>query len=86
MKITQTQAQIVKLPADEPLAGGPPFYRPFHQFIALDVRTDAGIEGVGYTTFAGPLTATFFGTGYLHPGPGTWGSLATMLIWAAIRL
>ena len=58
MKITQTQAQIVKLPADEPLAGGPPFYRPFHQFIALDVRTDAGIEGIGYTTFAGPLTAT----------------------------
>ena len=30
------------------------------------------------------LTATFFGTGYLHPGPGTWGSLATMLLWAAI--
>src|SRR3974377_969323 len=30
------------------------------------------------------LTATFFGTGYLKPGPGTWGSLATMLLWAAI--
>jgi phosphatidylglycerophosphatase A len=30
------------------------------------------------------LTATFFGVGRLHPGPGTWGSAATMLLWAAI--
>jgi phosphatidylglycerophosphatase A len=28
--------------------------------------------------------ATFFGAGRLHPGPGTWGSLATMLVWAVI--
>jgi phosphatidylglycerophosphatase A len=27
------------------------------------------------------LTATFFGTGYLKPGPGTWGSAATVLLW-----
>jgi phosphatidylglycerophosphatase A len=27
------------------------------------------------------LTATFFGTGYLHPGPGSWGSAATVLMW-----
>jgi len=27
------------------------------------------------------LTATFFGTGYLHPGPGSWGSAATVLLW-----
>jgi phosphatidylglycerophosphatase A len=27
------------------------------------------------------LVATFFGTGYLHPGPGTWASLASTLIW-----
>jgi phosphatidylglycerophosphatase A len=27
------------------------------------------------------LTATFFGIGYLRPGPGTWGSLATVLLW-----
>ena len=36
-------------------------------------------------TSAGPLwarlTATFFGTGYLRPGPGTWGSAATVLLW-----
>lgn len=30
------------------------------------------------------LTATFFGIGYLRPGPGTWASAATMLLWAAI--
>ncbi len=30
------------------------------------------------------LTATFFGIGRLHPGPGTWGSAATVVIWAAV--
>jgi len=30
------------------------------------------------------LVATFFGIGHLHPGPGTWGSAATVVIWAAI--
>src|SRR5277367_5207025 len=28
------------------------------------------------------LVATFFGTGRLKPGPGTWGSLATVILWA----
>jgi phosphatidylglycerophosphatase A len=27
------------------------------------------------------LTATFFGTGYLRPAPGSWGSAATVLLW-----
>jgi phosphatidylglycerophosphatase A len=27
------------------------------------------------------LMATFFGIGWLKPGPGTWGSLATVLLW-----
>jgi len=27
------------------------------------------------------LVATFLGVGRLHPGPGTWGSLAAMLLW-----
>jgi phosphatidylglycerophosphatase A len=27
------------------------------------------------------LVATFFGIGYLRPGPGTWGSAATVLLW-----
>ena len=28
------------------------------------------------------LIATFFGVGRLKPGPGTWGSLATVILWA----
>jgi phosphatidylglycerophosphatase A len=27
------------------------------------------------------LVATFFGVGYLRPGPGTWGSAVTVLLW-----
>ena len=30
------------------------------------------------------LVATFFGTGRLKPGPGTWGSVATVILWALI--
>ena len=30
------------------------------------------------------LIATLFGIGRLHPGPGTWGSAATVLLWAAL--
>jgi len=29
------------------------------------------------------VTATFFGAGYGKPGPGTWGSVAAFLLWAA---
>ena len=29
------------------------------------------------------LVATFFGAGYGKPGPGTWGSVAAVLLWAA---
>jgi phosphatidylglycerophosphatase A len=28
------------------------------------------------------LVATFFGTGRLRPAPGTWGSMATVILWA----
>ena len=30
------------------------------------------------------LVATFFGIGYMKPGPGTWGSAAGLLLWAAL--
>ncbi len=30
------------------------------------------------------LVATFFGVGRLHPGPGSWGSAVTVLLWAAL--
>jgi phosphatidylglycerophosphatase A len=29
------------------------------------------------------VIATFFGIGYMRPGPGTWASAATALLWAA---
>ena len=29
------------------------------------------------------MVATFFGIGRMKPGPGTWGSAATVLLWAA---
>lgn len=32
------------------------------------------------------LVATFFGAGRLKPGPGTWGSVATVIVWALISL
>jgi phosphatidylglycerophosphatase A len=30
------------------------------------------------------LVATFLGIGRMRPGPGTWGSAAAMLLWAAV--
>jgi phosphatidylglycerophosphatase A len=30
------------------------------------------------------LTATLFGIGYLRPGPGTWGSATTVVLWGAL--
>lgn len=30
------------------------------------------------------LVATFFGAGQIKPGPGTWGSLATVLVWILV--
>ena len=30
------------------------------------------------------LTATFLGIGHIHPGPGTWGSATTVLLWALL--
>ncbi len=32
------------------------------------------------------VIATFFGAGYGKPGPGTWGSVAAALLWAAFAL
>jgi len=35
-------------------------------------------------TFLATAIATFFGTGRIKPGPGTWASVATVLAWALI--
>src|SRR5499425_1477375 len=56
MKITRVKSQIVKLPAEEPLAGGPGFYRSFFEFVTLRMETDDGIQGIGMTFFGWSLT------------------------------
>jgi L-alanine-DL-glutamate epimerase-like enolase superfamily enzyme len=58
MKITRTRSQIVRLPADEPLAGGPAYGGAFREFVTLEIQTDAGIEGIGVAWFGAALTAT----------------------------
>ena len=56
MKISSINSQIVRLPADEPLAGGPAARGATRDFVTVDMRTDDGIEGVGFAFFGGPLT------------------------------
>ncbi|HKC43686.1 MAG TPA: mandelate racemase/muconate lactonizing enzyme family protein [Burkholderiales bacterium] len=58
MKISRTVSQIVRLPADEPLAGGPVAPGTTRDFVTVRVQTDAGVEGIGVTFFGGALTGT----------------------------
>ncbi len=58
MKITHVQSQVVKLPAEEPLANGPEAAGATRTFVAVTLGTDQGIEGIGFTFFGGPLSAT----------------------------
>ena len=44
----------------------------------------SGAVGTGQTPLWATLIATFFGIGRLRPGPGTWGSLAAVLIWLGV--
>src|SRR5438128_12598840 len=58
-----------------------------------DSRRDAGATktgarcvtptspSAGHAPLWATLVATFFGVGRLRPGPGTWGSAATVLLW-----
>jgi L-alanine-DL-glutamate epimerase-like enolase superfamily enzyme len=55
MKITHAQTQLVRLPDEEPLAGGPASPDMKRNFVTLTLGTDQGIEGIGYTFFGGPL-------------------------------
>lgn len=56
MKITHVQSQIVRLPANEPLAGGPATPGATRDFVILTLGTDQGIEGLGIAFFGGALT------------------------------
>jgi L-alanine-DL-glutamate epimerase-like enolase superfamily enzyme len=56
MKITDAKVRIVRLPADEPLAGGPSVPGAVREIVTLELCTDQGIEGVGITFFGNAIT------------------------------
>ena len=62
MKITHVQSQIVRLPANEPLAGGPATPGATRDFVILTLGTDQGIEGLGIAFFGGALTGALRAT------------------------
>jgi phosphatidylglycerophosphatase A len=45
---------------------------------------DASEREIQRTPLWATLVATFFGVGRLRPGPGSWGSAGTVLLWAAL--
>ena len=53
MKIQQVKTNLVRLPLDEPLVGAPPMPGMLRDFVTVQVMTDDGIEGIGFTTFGG---------------------------------
>lgn len=49
------------------------------------MKTELRVEVVDHKApLWATLVATFFGAGRLRPGPGTWGSLAAVLIWLGV--
>ena len=54
------------------------------------VSSTASDRSAGASRPRGPLwatlTATLFGIGRMRPGPGSWGSAATVLLWAAVAV
>ncbi|MGQ0523791.1 MAG: mandelate racemase/muconate lactonizing enzyme family protein [Betaproteobacteria bacterium] len=56
MKISRLVSHVLKLPADEPLAGGPATPGATRDFVALRLYTDEGLDGVGVTFFGAALT------------------------------
>jgi phosphatidylglycerophosphatase A len=46
--------------------------------------TEPAGQAAGRKTFWAWTVATFFGAGLGKPGPGTWGSVAAVLLWAAL--
>ena len=56
MKITRVRAHIARLAADEPLADGAGTPGATRDNIAIKIWTDDGLEGIGVTSFGGPLS------------------------------
>src|SRR5271169_6220293 len=61
MKVTGIRANIVALPADEPLADTAENPNATRPIVTLQVETDDGAVGVGVTYFGGALTGTLRG-------------------------
>jgi L-talarate/galactarate dehydratase len=57
MKIERVRSQIVRLPADEPLADGKSTPGATRDIVVVKLATGDGIEGLGVTFFGGALTA-----------------------------
>jgi len=58
MKIKRISSQVVRLPVEEPLAGGPAYSRSNNLFVTVRLETEDGIEGLGVTFFGGVLSKT----------------------------
>jgi len=56
MKIERVASQIVRLPADEPLADGKTAPGATRDIVVAKVLTTDGIEGVGVTFFGAAMT------------------------------
>jgi len=57
MKIKSIRSQVARVPVEEPLAGGPAYFRTHNQFVIVSIETD-DIEGIGLSFFGGALSAT----------------------------
>jgi L-talarate/galactarate dehydratase len=58
MKISGIRSRIVRLPADEPLAGAAENPEGTRPIVTVEVETDDGVKGLGVTYFGGALTGT----------------------------
>ena len=58
MKIKSIRVQVARVPLDEPLAGGPPYFRSHNQFVLIRIDTGDGIQGIGVSFFGGALSTT----------------------------
>jgi L-alanine-DL-glutamate epimerase-like enolase superfamily enzyme len=73
MKITHIESRIVRVPLDEPLAGGPTPSGATQNFVTVRVGTDEGVQGIGIGffgggTMSGALKAAVDGLGALAVG------------------
>lgn len=54
------------------------------EYLAAEAPASGNIISKPQGPLWATLIATFFGAGRMRPGPGTWGSAAAVLLWAAL--